>query len=328
MVPDGVMLNLLLVVICSIFAIGLFVYVAWRIASGREILSVEHAIAAFWVAVMVIIALRSNNTANSSTKSEPEREAGATATAEARSALQRATQTASPTISPGEAAIPPPPAPTKLPKATVTEARPAGEPTKTRPKPAGASTSTATRRKPTVTHSGESFRPFGPLYGGVYVTWKDQELTITPPANYDALYGAYLPISSCDSHIKFKARIEDFPETPLGYGYAVVPRSQIIGNVPHGWSVQFEYAGEQGDYFIRSVQLPQGAIYPSPSVSVLDLHEWRDVEVITIGARHTVRFDGRQVGVFPGPPRPNCQSLAIRVWGGIARFRDLTVSER
>jgi serine/threonine protein kinase len=177
---------------------------------------------------------------------------------------------------------------------------------------------------------GESYQHFG-------FSVRGNTVTIDPPANYNHLWGGFLPAGNnylwggtltaahCATTVTFDMTPAQTPMLP-NFGLAVAPRAQLVDDRPQGASVQYEYETDPvpGSY-IRPVTLPNGAWVGSDKpVPAPDVRLRHHVRVYAEGRSMTIDVDGRQVAHYE-LPAVECGGVAIRAWGSAFTLSSFSV---
>jgi hypothetical protein len=175
-----------------------------------------------------------------------------------------------------------------------------------------------------------NWTPFGPDIEGFAIQKSGNNLVINTPASYYArMLGAFsVQGNICDFDLKFEASATG-DTASSGYGYAIVPRANLINGVPSGWSLQVEWDGTKGGYYYRHVILPQQASQPTDDFylgsSSLGKIAW---EIKGDGSQIDVFLNGKLIPWDPQYPTATCgNGLAFRVWGGAATFSDIDLTQ-
>jgi hypothetical protein len=174
------------------------------------------------------------------------------------------------------------------------------------------------------------FQVFGSSRGDVTLRSTEPDgFLITPPLGRDmfsALWGGYRASRSCEVTIVFDAT----PVSPANdnYGIAVVPKSSIRDDQPHGDSIQYEHEAtpdfaNTGTY-VRPATLPGGAyrvdVPPTPAP---DIAATRHIETWATNGRMGMRVDGTPVAEYDSAD--SCGGQAIRVWGSAFEISNLRI---
>jgi hypothetical protein len=171
------------------------------------------------------------------------------------------------------------------------------------------------------------FSPFGESHGRFDVSGTGSELSVGSPGGpgeYAALWGVYLPRTSCFSSVSFYAQVIPPSGSSPGYGYAIGLGDSVLNDQPDGGSLQIEWDGGLGGFFTRSVDLPAGAWRGGGSVPGTDITNSHHVVVNRHASGYLVTIDGQPAGSFSSP---SCGNLIFRVWGGAtANFSQLSAS--
>jgi hypothetical protein len=166
--------------------------------------------------------------------------------------------------------------------------------------------------------SAAEMRAFGETYQRFGFAARGGTLTMNPPANFDHLWGGFLPAQDCAATVSFDVaagRADRLPD----FGIAVAPRAQLVNDQPEGASIQYEFEGADltsrpGSY-IRPAVLPGGAwsvvVRPLPAPDIDNRHH---VVVYAEGTSMSIQVDGRQLAGYV-LPAAECGGVAIRVWG-------------
>jgi hypothetical protein len=178
----------------------------------------------------------------------------------------------------------------------------------------------------TVEKFGARTAPFG-------LTWDGEALKIAPPLGqnrYAALWGAYIPITSCATEVDFDVSVVTSEQNADNMGFAVAPRGGVANDQPTGASVQYEQESPP-DFpvlgsFVRPAQLPEMAwAVETPPMSAPDVNRPRHVRVTGLGSTLGIQIDGRNSGMYQRDP--TCGGVAIRAWGAAFTFTNITIRQ-
>lgn len=184
----------------------------------------------------------------------------------------------------------------------------------------------AVEQPPGTARSISGLVPFGDEYREFPFSVTGDTITVDPPKDFDHLYGLHLNGNACASTVEFDARIGAH-DPRAQFGFAVAPRSRLVGDQPVGESVQYEWQtpdiravweddpGSEPASYVRLAELPGGAWrFELEPDRAPDLTERHHVVVTSVGTSMTVTIDS-DLTVEYDVGAVECGGVTFRVWG-------------